>query len=135
MTIRNEIMAALGTMRAEDFLSAHMFDRISHIFAGNRELFIARREALSRAIEVDPACISFVGSSAVGVSLNPSSGFKMFDADSDIDVGIISHYHFTVSWRYLRTQGHRRMEGFRSERSGGMGLTVTSLFIWARLYG
>ncbi len=102
-------MAALGKMPAEDFLSAHMFDRIPHVFAGNRDAFLSWKKVLSHAIDVDPACISFVGSSALGVSLNPAKGFKVFDNQSDIDVGVISHYHFTVAWRYLRTQGHRRL--------------------------
>lgn len=109
MTIRNDIMAALGKLPAEDFLSAHMFDRIPHVFSENRGIFLAWKKALSRAIDVDPACVTFVGNSALGMSLNPAKGFKMFDDQSDIDVGIISHYHFTIAWRYLRTQRHRRL--------------------------
>ena len=110
MSIRDDILAALGKLPAEDFLSTYMFDRTPHVFDGNRDAFLAWKKALSRAIEVDPACIMFVGSAALGVSLNPSKGFKPFDDHSDIDVGVISHYHFTVAWRYLRTQGHRRMK-------------------------
>jgi hypothetical protein len=86
-----------------------MFDRVPHVFDGNRDVFLRWKKALSHAIDVDPACIALVGSSALGVSLNPAKGFKNFDHQSDIDVGVISHYHFTVAWRYLRTQGHRRL--------------------------
>src|SRR5436190_1208070 len=49
-----------------------------------------------------------VGTSAIGVSLNPRKFFKVFDQGSDIDVAVISSYHFTIAWRFLRAQGHRR---------------------------
>ncbi len=108
MSIRDDIIAALRSNSTDQFVREHLFDRIPHLFNGDRSAFVTWKDHLARALEVDAACLTFVGSSAIGVSLNPDKGFKMFDDDSDIDVGIISHYHFTVSWRYLRTQGHRR---------------------------
>lgn len=109
MSTRQDILRALASLPVDEFLAEHLFDRIPHVFGGDRHAFLSWKAGLSQAIEVDPACITLVGSSAVGISLNPAKGFKAFDTESDIDVGIISHYHFTVSWRYLRTQGHRRL--------------------------
>ena len=103
------MIAALGSLPVKEFLSQNLFDRVPYIFNGDRSSFVSWKTQLSHAIEVDPACITFVGSSALGVSLNPNKGFKLFDDESDIDVGVISSYHFTVSWRYLRTQSHRRL--------------------------
>ena len=54
--------------------------------------------------------LQFVGSAAIGCSLNPVKNFKPFDSASDVDVAVISNYHFTVAWRYLRTNGTRRLE-------------------------
>ncbi|MBZ0158737.1 hypothetical protein [Candidatus Methylomirabilis sp.] len=101
-------MSAIETLSATEFISLYLFDRVPHIFGDDRRSFLSWKGALAKAIEVDPACITLVGSSAVGISLNPSKGFRPFDSGSDVDVGVISHYHFTVAWRFLRTQGHRR---------------------------
>ncbi len=106
--IRGDILTALCSMPVEEFLHEFLFDRIPYIFDGNRSTFITWKSRLSNSIDVDPACILFVGSSALGASLNPNKGFKAFDEQSDVDVAIISNYYFTVAWRFLRTQGHRR---------------------------
>jgi hypothetical protein len=108
MDIRCEVMSAIEALSAADFISQYLFDRVPHVFGDERRSFLLWKSALAKAIEVDPACITLVGSSAVGVSLSPSKGFKPFDSGSDVDVGVVSHYHFTVAWRFLRTQGHRR---------------------------
>lgn len=101
-------MSAIEALSAADFISQYLFDRVPHVFGDERKSFLSWKGALAKAIEVDPACIILVGSSAVGISLNPSKGFRPFDSGSDVDVGVVSHYHFTVAWRFLRTQGHRR---------------------------
>ena len=108
MDPRSEIVAALRELSASDFITQHLFDRVPYLFDGDRTSFLNWKVALAKAIEVDPACITFVGSCAIGISLDPSKGFKTFDSTSDEDVAIISYYHFTVAWRFLRTQGYRR---------------------------
>lgn len=101
-------MSAVKTLSAPEFISQYLFDRVPHIFGDDRKSFLSWKGTLAKAVEVDPACITLIGSSAVGISLNPLKGFKRFDNVSDIDVGVISHYHFTVAWRLLRTKGHLR---------------------------
>jgi len=106
---REIVLAALRETEVFDFIAQFCFDCIPHVFAGDRKAFLDWKHLLSKLLEVDPACLVFVGSSAIGVSLNPSKGFRLFDSSADIDVAVVSHYHFTVSWRFLRSNGHRRM--------------------------
>lgn len=106
---RDTLIDALRRKDAHAFVEMHVFDRVPEMFAGDRELYIGWKRRLAKAIEVDPACLTVVGSAAVGRSLNPTKNFRAFDAQSDIDVAVVSHYHFTVAWRYLRANPTRRM--------------------------
>lgn len=91
------------------FIEDQLFDRIPHIFQGDRRIFADWKRALGERIDVDPACLAVVGSSATGFSLNPNKSFKAFDDTSDVDVAVISPHHFTIGWRYLRMNGSRRL--------------------------
>lgn len=61
---------------------------------------------VARLLDVDANGIYCVGSGAIGVSINPGKSghgaLKKFDADSDIDLAIISEVHFEAAWRDLR---------------------------------
>jgi predicted nucleotidyltransferase len=46
-----------------------------------------------------------IGSCSFGVSLNPNKNYRFFDHESDIDVAVVSEYHFTSAWRALRNLG------------------------------
>jgi hypothetical protein len=58
---------------------------------------------------IDPRAISVVGSASLGFSLNPNKDFKSFDADSDVDVAVVSHRTFEWAWEHLRTLGANRL--------------------------
>lgn len=107
---REAIIEALKTGNVPRFIEEFLFDRIPYIFANDRTLFVGWKRSLASALDVDPACLTLVGSAAVGLSLSPLKNFKPFDQNSDIDVAVVSAYHFTVGWRYLRTNGSRRMK-------------------------
>ncbi len=107
--IRETLIESLRTESPVAFVDNHLFDRIPVIFEDDRSLFIRWKRLLAEKIEVDPACITIVGSAAIGTSLNPNKNFKQFDHTSDVDVAIISPYHFTTAWRYLRMNGGRRL--------------------------
>lgn len=107
---REVVIAALHNLSAPTFLEEHVFDRIPHVFGQDRSAYVAWKRILGGAIDVDPACLTVVGSAALGCSLNPVKNLKPFDVDSDIDVGVISNYHFTLAWRYLRMNGSRRLK-------------------------
>jgi hypothetical protein len=106
---RDALVEILKRDSASKFLEEHIFDRVPHVFDTDRALFVSWKRALAEAIEVDPACLTVVGGAAVGNSLSPGKNFKAFDDGSDVDVAVVSHYHFTVAWRYLRTNSVRRM--------------------------
>lgn len=108
MECKTKILEALCSLPADKFVSEYFFDRVPYVFDGHRSSYVGWKTELASSIEVDPACVTIVGSSALGISLNPKKSFKPFDEKSDVDVAVVSSFHFTVAWRYLRTMGHRR---------------------------
>lgn len=105
---REAFLKQLTTVPPSEFVEDFLFDRVPFAFSGDRRSFIEWKRALGSEIDVDPACITIVGSAATGLSLNPYKSFKPFDADSDIDVGVVSALHFNIAWRYLRMNSGRR---------------------------
>jgi hypothetical protein len=85
--------------------SRWIIERIPFIFNDNLEDYIDWKERLSTLIEVDSKAITFVGSSCVGFSLNPSNNFSSFHDGSDVDVAIISGHYFDTAWHFLRNIG------------------------------
>lgn len=118
----------LKSLRAEDFVAKHIFDRVPFVFSSRDELIKWKTE-LSRGIDVDPASMIVVGSSAIGFSLNPYKNFKSFDEKSDVDVAVISHYHFQVAWRYLRSNGNRR-HGLKRHQKIAWDEHVSNFIYW-----
>lgn len=63
--------------------------------------------AISENFDVDPNGVFCIGSGAIGLSLNPAkasdTALKSFDKESDLDIAIISSFHFEEAWRNLRT--------------------------------
>jgi hypothetical protein len=106
---RANLIEGLKQTSVHAFIEKYVFDCVPCLFAGNRDLYIEWKRSLANEIEVDPACLTIVGSAAVGFSLNPAKNFRAFDSDSDIDVAVVSPYHFTIAWRYLRANSSRRM--------------------------
>ena len=99
----NEVLRVAVTNRSPaDVVSEHVLERLPHIFANDWEPYRKWRQKLGAAIGVDPCNISVIGSACVGVSLSPHKGLSKFEDSSDIDVAIISDFHFNVAWRALR---------------------------------
>lgn len=98
--------ALLGTS-ATQFVARHVLDRLPHAFP-DWPTYFAWKTILAERLSLDAASICLVGSAAVGTSLNPKKGFKAFDAGSDIDVAVISAFHFLEAWRWLQRNGHLR---------------------------
>jgi hypothetical protein len=105
--LRDKVLADLSSMSPEAFVASHIFDRCPAVFQ-SRDDFIKWKLDLARRLDVDAASITLVGSAAVGISLNPNKSFREFDQKSDVDVAVISQYHFQVAWRYLRANGKDR---------------------------
>lgn len=89
-------------------MSKWLIDRTPHLFYNSRNLCLEWKEMLAEKTGVDSHGVLIMGTASLGFSLNPSKNFKLFDADSDVDVAIISHHYFEISWHCLRTLGTRR---------------------------
>jgi hypothetical protein len=87
------------------FVSKWILERIPHVFGDDQLRYNEWRRVLGDGIGVDPCAIALTGSSSVGISLNPGKDFKEFDGRSDIDVAVISSFHFEIAWRQLRNMG------------------------------
>jgi hypothetical protein len=85
--------------------SLWIIDRIPHIFNQDLRAFAIWRHLLAKGLGVDASALLITGSAAFGVSLNPNKNYKFYDDSSDIDVAVISDYHFMEAWRTLRNVG------------------------------
>jgi len=102
-------MNDLRTKEPREFVNKYIFDCVPFIFGGNRENYVQWKQELGLLLQIDSNNIIIVGSAGIGISLNPTKNFKEFNAESDIDVALISSFHFLISWRYLRSNNHVRM--------------------------
>lgn len=86
---------------ADAFCSHRLLDGVPVIF-DNRRDYIDWKAELGGSLKVDPHGVIIVGSSSTGISLNPKNDLRPFDIKSDIDVAVISAYHFDLAWARLR---------------------------------
>ena len=91
----------------ERIVSLWLFNKVPYIFDDDIYKYVLWKHTLSEKLRIDPDSIIFTGSSAIGISLSPYKNFKEFSDDSDIDIAIISEYHFIESWRFLRSIGSK----------------------------
>ncbi|WP_018952515.1 hypothetical protein [Thioalkalivibrio sulfidiphilus] len=82
-----------------------VIDRTPHIFGNDQKGYVDWKSQLASKIEVDGRAITIIGSACVGFSLSPLKNLRDFDDSSDIDIAIISAYHFDVAWRCVRSFG------------------------------
>lgn len=95
----------LKSWNPNKYLDHKILEPIPFIFNNNFDGYLFWKSQLSQKIDVDSRAVSIVGSAAIGFSLNPSKNFKAFDASSDIDIAIVSHYYFDISWHRIRNLG------------------------------
>ncbi|MDX8529908.1 hypothetical protein RFM41_11200 [Mesorhizobium sp. VK25A] len=104
--VKNATLSAFKASIVKDGIDAavatYLMDRVPFVFGDDRELYRVWKRKLANLIEIDPLNITIIGSGAVGFSLNPYKDFKVFSETSDIDVAVVSDYHFSVAWRALR---------------------------------
>jgi len=86
-------------------VSKWLVERVPFIFKENDIEHIKWKEELSSRLNIDSKAIIFTGSSSCGFSLNPNKNYKEFSETSDIDIALISDYHFDIAWRTLRNMG------------------------------
>lgn len=89
-------------MAVEEYVDLFIVDATPALFAGDRFNYHTWRSSIAPLMDVDPASLHVVGSSCLGFSLNPDHMWREFRPRSDIDVAVISSYHFDVAWRFIR---------------------------------
>lgn len=87
-----------------DFAMRRIFDAVPALFSRSED-WTAWKLRLARALKVDAHSVVVIGSSCLGFSLNPAKNFRAFGVHSDVDVAIVSGYHFELAWRFLRDVG------------------------------
>ena len=68
---RDALIQTLQSVSAPVFLEEHLFDRVPHVFAGDRAAYVTWKRALGNAIDVDPACLTIVGSAVCRMQHEP----------------------------------------------------------------
>jgi hypothetical protein len=89
-------------------------------------------KTLGGILSVDPKNIVIVGSAGLGFSLNPIKNYKIFDERSDIDIAVISHYHFDIAWFELRHLGTKRLM-LNSQERISVNEHVNRLIYWGTI--
>ena len=107
-SIRQQFLAALKRDATDLLASVWILNRIPYPFNDNLIDYARWRHDLAKDLTVDPSAVLITGSAAFGVSLNPNKNYRAFDEHSDIDVAVVSDFHFTEGWRTLRNLGSKR---------------------------
>ena len=105
--IEEEFKKSIIENNPDRIVSLWLFNKIPFIFNDDLIHYIKWKHYLSEQLLIDPDSIFITGSSAVGISLSPYKNYREFGDDSDVDIAIISEYHFTESWRFLRALGSK----------------------------
>jgi len=131
-SVRRQFLQALERDPTDLLASVWVLNRIPYPFDGNIVTYATWRHDLARDLQVDPSAVLITGSAAFGISLNPNKNYKAFDADSDIDVAVVSDYHFTEGWRTLRNLGPR-LHGLPPRSKQAVNDHVYRLIYWGTI--
>jgi hypothetical protein len=105
--VRELLIDDLKKQKVETFAMRRIFDVIPFIFA-DTQTCSEWNIKIAQLLRVDACSVFIIGSGCTGISLHPNKGFEAFDDGSDIDVEIVSGYHFELGWRALRELGAER---------------------------
>jgi hypothetical protein len=127
--VRSDLLA-----RSSDWCATKwLLEAIPHVFeAVPADQYWDWKNRLAAGLGVDAKNIVVTGSSAVGVSLSPYKGLRSFDGSSDIDVAVISTYHFDVAWRTLRNLGTQRYR-ITTEQAAAVKEHVNRFIYWGTI--
>jgi len=102
---KKQFISDLISHPADLTASVWIIDRIPLVFGQDTKAYAIWRRTLAKGLGVDASALLITGSAAFGVSLNPNKNYRYFDDESDIDVAVVSDYHFSEGWRTLRNIG------------------------------
>jgi hypothetical protein len=102
MKLKSRIAGAIKDGDANSLAGELVLERIPFVFKNDWKVFREWKMKLGERIDIDSCDIFLTGSAATGVSLNPYKNLSFFSDESDIDVAIVSAFHFDTAWRHLR---------------------------------
>jgi len=115
----NQFQAALKLLEPEEFCRQHLFSSNAWIFTNSCQLEVKGtyddfRKTVGNIINEPEENVAIVGSSKFGFSMNPHSPFNPFNADSDVDIILVSQNLFQRTWAAYREayyNGYRLLKG------------------------
>lgn len=131
-SIRQQFLEALEQESTDILASVWILNRIPHPFNDSLVDYATWRHDLARDLKVDPSAVLITGSAAFGISLNPNKNYRAFDEQSDIDVAVVSDYHFTEGWRTLRSLGST-LHGLPPRSQRAVADHVSRLIYWGTI--
>lgn len=108
--MKDDFLLDLIDLPTSFLVSKWLTDRVPYLFGEKNEEFILWKEELSKRLNIDSKAIVFTGSSSCGFSMNPNKNYRDFNEKSDIDIALISNYHFDIAWRTLRDLGTKVLD-------------------------
>ena len=100
-----QLKADILSITPDEFVTRRIICATPYVFGTSVDKYAQWRFSLASQLELQGHSLIVVGSASIGASLNPAHFLRPFDNNSDIDVAVISAYHFDVAWRWLRTLG------------------------------
>lgn len=97
-----ECKDSLLKISSSKFVTKYMMNSLPFVFGKDYNLYIEWQHDMSNLLSIDPKDIIITGSSSIGFSLNPNNNFSEFNDKSDIDIAIISNYHFNLAWSEIK---------------------------------
>ena len=105
----DEFRSQLQNSKAHDFYQETIFSNEAYVFSRENDQATASRmydrfkDQVASHFRVSRHNVCLIGSGKTGYSLNPANKFKLYNADSDIDVVIVSSSRFDRLWNiYVR---------------------------------
>lgn len=101
--MQEALKAAILMGNPTDVVAEHVLERVPFIFGDDWKRYRWWRRELGVRLGIDPREITLTGSACVGFSLSPGKLLKPFNEASDVDVAIVSDWHFSEAWHRLRS--------------------------------
>lgn len=105
---RTALEASIRANKPGFFASLEILEAVPFIFDGDRRACVEWKSRLAEALGVNSHSVIVVGSAVAGFSLSPTKAFSVYNAESDVDVAVVSAHYFDIGWRWLRTLGAER---------------------------
>ena len=88
-------------MTGTDLIEKWVYRQTPYAFRNAARAFDQWRTQLAECLEVEPTSICVIGSTAAGLSFNPTKRLRLHSPQSDVDVAVISQELFRMAWDWF----------------------------------